>query len=208
MFKLVSVTNNEKPLQLSDILQTQQRITLSYNSTTVINYSAGGFIFDDFSGSGFVNAGSVNITTFYPTPANNTTYHVFAVYNPATNVSQVIIDANFTNPTPPSGFTKKKWIMAIYVNSSGIIEPFKQDGKTITFSQVFVYNSTAITTTPTNLTLRTPWGLRVKALLRCGIDVNTGSNSLILKDKITGWIRTGVGGDVSGVTEVYAWCLS
>lgn len=102
------------------------------NPNTQLNYSSGSFIFDDFSGSGFINAGSVNITTFYPTPANNTGYYLFAVYNPTTSASQVIISNNKTTPTLPAGFTKKKYIGALMTNGTGQIRAgtylFKPDG--------------------------------------------------------------------------------
>jgi hypothetical protein len=96
-------------------------ITLSYNSTTVIDYSAGTFQFDDGSDSGVLSAGSVDITDFFPTPGNNTPYYLFAVKNLTTGATTVIPSNSKTSPTLPSGFTKKKYVGALMTNGSGDI---------------------------------------------------------------------------------------
>jgi hypothetical protein len=103
-------------------LQASKPIILAYNSTTVIDYSAGTFQFDDDTGQGVVTAGSVDITDFYPIPANNTPYYLFAVKNPTTHATTVIIDVSKTAPTLPAGFTKKKYIGApLMTNDNGDI---------------------------------------------------------------------------------------
>ena len=96
-------------------------ITLSYNSTTVIDYSAGTFQFDDGSDSGVLSAGSIDITDFFPTPGNNTPYYLFAVKNLTTGATTVIPSNSKTSPTLPSGFTKKKYVGALMTNGSGEI---------------------------------------------------------------------------------------
>jgi hypothetical protein len=173
-------------------------ITLSYNSTTVIDYSAGTFQFDDGSDSGVLSAGSVDITDFFPTPGNTTTYHLFAVKNLTTSSTTVIFDTSFTSPTLPIGFTKKKWIMAVNTNSSNNIIPFFQDGKTITFDSVTIYNNTAKSSTPEDVAMTTPVGIRVKALCTGFLDCSTGNpNEMHFIDKTTGWDRIVTATDIS-----------
>jgi hypothetical protein len=95
------------PLQLNtkmeaDFIKTQQRITFSYSSPTVLNYSAGYFIFDDFSGSGFVSAGLINLATNgiggidTGSVQANQRYYLHAYRNDTTNAFGVAISLSPT----------------------------------------------------------------------------------------------------------------
>lgn len=60
--------------------------------------------------------------------ANSTTYHVWLILNPTTDAVDVLFSASATNPTMPSGFTQKRRVSSIPVNSSGSFVAFKQNG--------------------------------------------------------------------------------
>lgn len=55
------------------------------------------------------------------TVANNTPYYCFAIYNPTTLASDILISASKSSPTLPSGFTKKCYIGACHTNGSANI---------------------------------------------------------------------------------------
>ena len=113
---------------VSKNLQAQKPILLSYNSETVVNYSAGGVIFDDYTGSATVTAGTINLATNglngFDTGTLPTTgwVYTYAIYNPTTGVSGLLASLSSTTPTLPSGFTKKSRIRngLIRISSSQI----------------------------------------------------------------------------------------
>lgn len=178
-------------------------ITIANNVTDAnndIDFSAGVFNFSDGSGQAVASALTKRLDASWVAgtnqggldtgaEANSTWYHCYAIYNPTTLVSDFLFSTGATIPTSlPSGYTKYKWVGAFYNNSSGNISPFKQDGKTITFSTVPVYNNTSIpTATFENVTTITPLGIRVKALLAGVVDGGSGVNGMIVKDKVTGF---------------------
>lgn len=141
-------------------------ITFSYSSATVINYTAGGFIFDDKTGSAIVTAGSVNFATNglngldTGSLSANTWYYLFGIYNPTTKVSGVLASISKTTPTLPSGFTKKKYIGSCRTNPSSQIIPstWTYIGNALhTYYDVpIAYTSTNNTITPKTLTLDVP----------------------------------------------------
>lgn len=107
-----------------------EKAKLSYATTTTLNYSAGNFAFDDGSGMATINAGTYNMATqglngrdSAVAIAANTTYHLFQIYNPATQISGVISSASLSNPTLPSGFTKKKHIFSFITDGNSLIRP-------------------------------------------------------------------------------------
>jgi hypothetical protein len=107
-----------------------QQVKLSYSTTTTLNYSAGNFAFDDGSGSAIISEGTYNMATVglngrdsATAIATNTTYHLFQIYNPTTNISGVISSLSLTTPTLPSGFTKKKHIFSFITDGNSLIRP-------------------------------------------------------------------------------------
>ena len=93
-------------LSVAELIQAQQRIIFSYNSPTVLNYSAGGFIFDDYTGSATVTAGTLTLTGL----TENASWYVFGIYNPTTGAVQIAHYDTLT-PTLPADFTKKKLLL-------------------------------------------------------------------------------------------------
>jgi hypothetical protein len=119
-------------------------ITLTYNSTTVVNYTAGTFQFDDGTGQSVLTAGSVDFTTTgaggldVGSVANDTQYDIYAINNPTSGVSSVIATlataGSPSTPTFPVGYTKKAYINTVMTDGSGNIRAFTQVGKRITLN--------------------------------------------------------------------------
>ncbi len=162
-------------------------ITIANNVTDAsndIDFSAGVFQFSDGSGQAVATALTKRLDASWVagtnqggldtgSKANSTWYHCYAIYNPTTLVSDFIFSTGATTPTAlPSGFTKYKWVGAIFNHSGNIINPFIQDGKKITYSPVLIYDSTAIPTTPTNIACLTPYGIRVNGLFTTLFDTS------------------------------------
>lgn len=123
----------------------KQQIVISNNAgtpNTILDFSAGNAIADDGSVQFTVSALSKNIQgsgSWAPgnnqngldtgTRASNTPYYCFAIYNPATLASDILISASFNSPTLPSGYTKKSYIGSIgYTDASSNIRPFRKQG--------------------------------------------------------------------------------
>ena len=113
-----------------------KRITLAYNSATVVDYSPGTFQFDDGTGQGVLTAGSVDFTTTgaggldVGSVANNTQYDVYAIKNLTSGVSRVIATlataGSPSTPAFPVGYTKKAHINTVITDGSGQIREFMQ----------------------------------------------------------------------------------
>ena len=153
-------------------------ITFSYSSATVINYTAGGFIFDDKTGSAIVTADSVDFATNglngldTGSLSANTWYYLFGIYNPTTQISGVIASTSKTTPTLPSGFTKKKYLnAALKTNASSQFQTFTQmDNKFVIGVTRQIFNSTATPTTIATITSALPLG-KCSAQVKLGISV-------------------------------------
>lgn len=60
---------------------------------------------------------------------SNTTYHIYAIYNSATKVSDILaVGYYIDNIVLPTGFTHKKYIGSLITDASGNIVPFMQMG--------------------------------------------------------------------------------
>lgn len=156
-------------------------IALTYSSTTTLLYSAGTFQFDDGTGQGVVTSGSAVITSFYPTPTNNTAYYLFAVKNLTTNATTVIISSSKTSPTLPSGFTKKAYIGSLMTNGSGQI----RSGKWFDGNKRFEYASRSFDhTIITPIATRTPYALMAPplthAIFNASIDDSDDTNTDVI----------------------------
>lgn len=120
--------------------QSFKKIILSNNVSTPntkIDFSAGTFIFSDFSGSAFLSAITGDLSLNFGSgigmldtgsKANSTQYHCYAIYNPTTLTSKVICSTNTSSPALPSGYTKYTYLNTIMTNSSGNIIQFTQIG--------------------------------------------------------------------------------
>jgi hypothetical protein len=157
-------------------------IVLTYNSPTVVLYSAGTFQFDDGSDSGVLSAGSIDLATNgiggldTGSIAINTTYFQHAYKNDTTGAFGTAMSTSPTTSTI-SGWTRVARIkggILITNGSSQIIEGvWYKDGK-------FEYSTPieAITgfsqasNTETLRTIDVPSGLKTSALLRMNNDLS------------------------------------
>lgn len=113
---------NANTTNITANIQAQKPIIFSYVNTTTVNYSSGGFIFDDYSGSASIIAGTLNLTGL----TANASWYIFGIYNPTTGASQVAHYDTLT-PTLPAGFTKKKLLFAFRSNANSQVRVFTMD---------------------------------------------------------------------------------
>ena len=106
-------------------------MTVSYNSTTDIDIATGSCRSDDDTydivltsaltklGTASFTAGSSQggLDTGSSLSAN-TWYHIYAIANPVTDASDVVMTSTYGNPSLPSGYTKKKRIASRKTNGS------------------------------------------------------------------------------------------
>jgi len=158
-----------------------QQITVANGTDTDhdIDFGAGVFQFDDGSGQARVSALTKQIDAVWSagdnvggldtgTVAIDTTYFLFAIYNPITKVSDFLFSASLASPTMPSGYTKKKRIASLITDGSANILNgtyiFSKDGS-YTFRYLVIINDvndsnpgiSAVTST-----LTTPTGIEVR----------------------------------------------
>jgi len=113
------VLNSSIFKSINTLLTPSKPIILSYVNGTTLNYTSGTFDADDYSGRFSLNAGTINLTGL----TTNTSFYIFAIYNPTTN-SSTVLQSNSITPTLPSGFTNKRLIFAAVTNSSSQVRPF------------------------------------------------------------------------------------
>lgn len=113
----------------------KQQIILSNNTTDTnndIDFSAGNFVFHDNTGFANLSAITKRLDANFAIGTNqggldtgskqiNTWYYCYAIYNPTTQVSDVVFSASDTSPTLPSGYTKYRYIGVLITNASGNI---------------------------------------------------------------------------------------
>jgi len=119
-----------------------------------IDFSAGNFIFSDFSGQAVATAMTKRLDApwvagtnqgglFSGTKAANTTYHPFAIYDPVNNLSDFGFSTSLIAADRPVAYTKFKRIASLLTNVSLIIREsnysFNNDGS------YFCYYKTPIT---------------------------------------------------------------
>jgi hypothetical protein len=104
------------------------------------------------------------------TIANNTWYHFYEIRRPDTGVVDVIFSTSASAPTLPTNYTQYRRIGSGLTNGSAQWTPFVQDGDFFQWS-----SPTQDFTTPVNpgtsavlRTLRTPLGVRVRAVMSVG----------------------------------------
>jgi len=202
----IAYSNNQATTTSLGRLYISNPITISNNVDDAdhdIDFTAGNFDFDDGSGQATLNSLTKQIDGAWAEGDNaggldtgsvaiDTWYHCYTIYNPTTGVSDALFTATYGSPAMPSGYTKKKWRMAVLTDGSANIVPFKQDGKTINYTTSRQqYSATSgIPTTATDQTVETPLGIRVKA----NFDATVNKASIVtlnFKDKVTGQAYTG-----------------
>lgn len=162
-------------------------ITIANNATdanTDIDFSGGVFQFSDDSGqavasaltkrlqsSGAWSAGAGGNMLLTGARANSSDYHLFAIFNPTTSISDygALLGVAGTTPDPtaslPSGYTKFLYIGTIHTDSSGNILPFKQTRRHFVFTTVInsINGASQSAGSETLRTIRTPLGIKTKA---------------------------------------------
>lgn len=195
-------------------------ITTANSGNYGIIFSAGVFQFSDGSGRGQNVSPTTKLLNANWVAGNNqggldtgiktnlTWYHCYAIYNPTTNIVDFIFSLNATTPSVlPSGYTKYAWRGACYVDSTGNIANYRQDGKTINLlSQIALYDNPAIPSGLTNLSVFSPNGIRTKGLFFGVIDGGSAPNNMVITDKVTNQLRVVVASNLEqGGSEFYAY---
>lgn len=136
----------------------------SYTSVTTYTVAVGNFNFPDYSGQASLAtlvkslsawaAGSGNGSLDTGAIAVTTWYYIYAIYNPTTGVSDILLSASPISPILPSGFTKLKRLPdAIKTNASSQITPFTLSGTNVTFNTaITVFSAPSAVTVSTNST--------------------------------------------------------
>jgi len=161
-------------------------ITIANNATTPntdIDFSGGVFKFSDGSGqevasaltkrlqsSGAWSAGAGGNMLLSGARANSSDYHLFAIYNPSTGVSDygALLGVAGTAPNPtsvlPSGYTKFEYEGTVHTDSSGNILRFTQTMQHFVFQTVInsINGASQSAGSETLRTIRTPLGIKTK----------------------------------------------
>lgn len=107
----------------------------------------------------------------------NTTYHVWVINRPDTNVTDVLFSTSASSPTMPSNYTKKKCIGSI-VRVSGAILAFTQLGrKFILTDGPLDVSVTNLGTSATDYTISAPGGVQTIARVRIFYEVPSSSGA-------------------------------
>lgn len=152
------------------------QVTISNNATTPatqIDFSGGKFDFDDGSGSAIVPPYTKDVSLPWApgtaggldtgTPAPNTWYKTYRIYNPTTQASDYLISLAAGAPVLPAGFTKKSYSGSIHAGAAAL-DPFLQSGNYFVWDNfVTDVNITAGTTAAQIFTLTVPLNVRIKA---------------------------------------------
>jgi hypothetical protein len=137
-----------------------------------VDFLANSFYFDDGTGSATLTstltkrldanwvAGTNQGGLDTGTKSVNTWYYAYAIYNPTTNVIDIIFSASPTSPTLPSGFTKKRRIKGAFflTNASANIRPFSYfpEGGNYIFSTPITVHSSQNTSGSANIDVGVP----------------------------------------------------
>ena len=190
---------------VTGVLFLPKQVTISNGTDTDhdIDFTAGTFQFDDGTGQAVVSALTKQIDAVWVagdgvggldtgTVAIDSTYHLFAIHNPTTDVSDFLFSTSVSSPTMPSGYTKKKRIASLLTEGSANIRNgvYVFDGSS-SYEFVPAVNVLDQDGSPdltfTDLVLTVPTGITVKANLSCLLDEPGGTTiKMIIKDKLGG----------------------
>jgi hypothetical protein len=180
-----------------------KQVTLS-NGTDIdhdIDFTAGNFQFNDGTGQATVSALTKKIDEAWVigdnqggldmgTVAANATYHMFAIHNPTSVVSDFLFSLSATSPTLPAGFTKKTRIASLKTNVTSNILPgkylFKKDGSYHFEFNSKITNSTSLPSGLTNVTISTPSGIEVEAVIHMQVTESSGKSTIEVKSNVIG----------------------
>lgn len=102
---------------------------------------------------------------------SSTWYHVFLIRADSDGSGDILFSASYASPTLPSGYSHKRRIGSVRVDSSGNILPFTQTGDEFIWSNAMydVQGITTLGTTSTLFALSVPPDVKVSARVRAGI---------------------------------------
>jgi hypothetical protein len=179
----------------SVIKQAITQITIANNSTnpnTDIDFSGGNINIDGFptapaltkrlQSSGSWSAGAGGNMLLSGAIASNSTYHLFAIYNPTTAIADycAMLGVAGTAPDPtsvlPAGYTKFKRVGSILTNGSGNIRAFTQFEKYFKYFSGISDLNTSFVAGSTTPTVSTPHGISTLGLFNIGLDIASSSN--------------------------------
>lgn len=186
-----NVANDAWILLNPEIAKLPKQITIANNVSDAnndIDFSAGNFQFDDGTGIASLSALTKRLDATWAagtnqggldtgTVANNTAYYLFAIYNPTSGISDALFSTSSTNPTMPSGYTKKKKIASLMTNGSAQIRngiwKFNNDGsyEFIYLVQILDVSEARPGATAVLKTMTAPPNTRVK----CSIELSDSS---------------------------------
>ena len=166
-------------------------ITLSYNSTTVIDYSAGTFQFDDGSDSGVLSAGSIDLATNgiggldTGSLAINTTYFQHAYKNDTTGAFGTAMSTSPTSSTI-SGWTRVARIRGAVLITNGSSEIIQgtwyKNGKfEYNVSILGINNANQAADTETLRTLPVPLNIKTEIFGSFKAFINGATSAAIFK---------------------------
>lgn len=130
-----SVESVKSAFGITDYIILDNQIELSNNGSDSdhdIDFTAGTFEFDDFSGQATASALTKQLDNSWVagnnqggldtgTVAADTIYYMFAIWNPKTSTADFLFSASSSSPTLPSGYTKKKRIASLQTDGSSNI---------------------------------------------------------------------------------------
>jgi hypothetical protein len=141
----------------SDDATTPMKLSTAYAKTTGA-WAVG-------SGNGSLDTGSI---------ANNAWYHVFLIERVDTGVVDILVSASATTPTLPANYTKRRRIGSMKTDGTGQWIRFSQVGSMfLWYTDALDVNNGTIGTTAISVTISTPPGVRMLALLRLAITNTT-----------------------------------
>jgi hypothetical protein len=169
-----SVQGIESVFGITDYTILGNKIELSNNGSDSdhdIDFTAGTFEFDDFSGQATGVALTKQIDANWVvgndqggldtgTVAADTWYHCYAIYNPVSKNVDFLFSTSASSPTLPTGYTKKKRVGSILTNSSSNILGFIQKEKHFYYKDPILDFSVSSSASRTNQTISTPLGFK------------------------------------------------
>jgi len=158
-----------------------KRVIISNNVSDAnndIDFAAGKIQFSDGSGRADYAGGTGQLDVVFGTgngmlatgtKQNNSTYHLFIIYNPTTKTAKPFAILGIANTTPsptlPSGYTKSQRVGSIKTDSSGDILAFTQNDKTFLLNNIIQPVNISASNTASDHDVKTPLGISTLALV-------------------------------------------
>jgi len=142
---------------------------------------------------------------------NNTWYYIWLIYNPTTATVAGLFSTSSTNPTLPTGYTKKRLVGAVRNNVSSNFLRFKQINNMVWYDENYVttlmvnnFNNTAYSSYDAAVWF--PHVIASEILLKVACGDSTGDNAAVVTVRPNGFtlgeIRTNISAQVAGTLAV------